>query len=85
MSDCFSIEAAQREVWPALLLYHPLSLMLGLSAGPRDPHKKWGVSWCLGAWLQRHLLTQSWVISAPAHPQRGGDDSSQDQARLGQP
>lgn len=70
MSDCFCIEAAHSKAWPALLLYHPPSHLpnAGSACWPKGSPQEVGCVWSLGAWLQRHLLTQSWVISARTCP-----------------
>lgn len=47
------------------------------------PHKKWGVSWCLGAWLADTEPSYLCKDLPLAHPQDGGADSSQDPGEAG--
>ena len=60
----------------------PISLTKGLSAGPRAPRKKWGVSWHPGASApETPAATEPGYLHKElhqAHPQDGEADSSQD-------
>lgn len=60
----------------------PMSLMMHLFAGPRTPHKKWGISWRPGASAPEMLAAAElgYLCKDPhqAHPQDGEADSSQD-------